>query len=275
MRLVFAADLHGDVERYAALGRLAADCGAGAIVLGGDLGPNSREAAPQVDFARGAFRSFLESVRAPVLAIPGNADWPAAVAVVEGLQAAGRIHLLGLTPFRLPGGPALVGYPKVPPKSSRRKDWERRDLAADAVPLQKPCYITTASGEPVPVGADYLDRLPGMEEELTSLGPEAVQAVWVIHAPPHGCGLDRTKRVHAGSRAVRGRIEALQPPLTLHGHIHEGPAVSGRWWERIGRTICVNPGKGEPPHAVVAEVQPDGAVVSLWHSVWGRAALEG
>jgi Icc-related predicted phosphoesterase len=40
-----------------------------------------------------------------------------------------------------------------------------------------------------------------------------------------------------GSTAVRNVIERHQPPLALHGHIHES-----RGEAKIGRTICLNPG---------------------------------
>jgi Icc-related predicted phosphoesterase len=31
--------------------------------------------------------------------------------------------------------------------------------------------------------------------------------------------------------------------LSLHGHIHESPEVSGRWYAKLGRTICIQPGQ--------------------------------
>jgi Icc-related predicted phosphoesterase len=40
-----------------------------------------------------------------------------------------------------------------------------------------------------------------------------------------------------GSRALKKFIEKRQPPLTLHGHVHESSGM-----ERLGRTIAVNPG---------------------------------
>jgi Icc-related predicted phosphoesterase len=40
-----------------------------------------------------------------------------------------------------------------------------------------------------------------------------------------------------GSTAVRTAIERHQPLLSLHGHIHESRGV-----QRIGRTVCINPG---------------------------------
>jgi Icc-related predicted phosphoesterase len=46
-----------------------------------------------------------------------------------------------------------------------------------------------------------------------------------------------------GSRAIRDFIAAGQPHLTLHGHIHEGPRLSGDYKDRIGKTLAVNPGQ--------------------------------
>ena len=42
---------------------------------------------------------------------------------------------------------------------------------------------------------------------------------------------------HVGSIAVRRFIEARQPLLTLHGHVHESSRLSGSWRERIGATL--------------------------------------
>jgi uncharacterized protein len=40
-----------------------------------------------------------------------------------------------------------------------------------------------------------------------------------------------------GSTAVRRAIEAYQPMVGLHGHIHESRGIA-----RIGRTVVINPG---------------------------------
>ncbi len=31
--------------------------------------------------------------------------------------------------------------------------------------------------------------------------------------------------------------------MTLHGHIHESPEVSGAYTDRIAETLCINPGQ--------------------------------
>jgi Icc-related predicted phosphoesterase len=43
--------------------------------------------------------------------------------------------------------------------------------------------------------------------------------------------------VPVGSRAVRDAILQYRPPLSLHGHIHEGKGAV-----KLGPTLAVNPG---------------------------------
>lgn len=77
------------------------------------------------------------------------------------------------------------------------------------------------------------------------------RAIFNIHVPPHGTGLDsapeledgtRLKRggtIHepVGSTAVHEAILEYQPLLGLHGHIHES-----RGAQRLERTLAINPG---------------------------------
>ncbi len=78
-------------------------------------------------------------------------------------------------------------------------------------------------------------------------------AIFNLHCPPYGSGLDLAPEVDenlrivsyggqphfipVGSRAVRSCIEDYQPLLGVHGHIHESRGVG-----TIGRTTCLNPG---------------------------------
>jgi Icc-related predicted phosphoesterase len=91
-----------------------------------------------------------------------------------------------------------------------------------------------------------------ISELLDSL-PEGRQAIMNFHCPPYGTGLDdapeldatlkpvirggRPSIVPVGSHAVRDAIKHYQPVVSLHGHIHESRGV-----QKIGRTLCVNPG---------------------------------
>ncbi len=76
-------------------------------------------------------------------------------------------------------------------------------------------------------------------------------AVFNLHAPPYGSGLDEAPEltkdlrpayagrslISVGSRAVLAVVEKHQPLLGLFGHIHEGKGA-----RKYRRTLCVNPG---------------------------------
>jgi Icc-related predicted phosphoesterase len=97
------------------------------------------------------------------------------------------------------------------------------------------------------------EELSKIVQNLASEVKNPSQAVFNLHAPPHGTFLDlapeldanlspvikagQPSMIHVGSVSVSQAIEKHQPLLGLHGHIHESKAV-----EKIGRTVCINPG---------------------------------
>ena len=96
---------------------------------------------------------------------------------------------------------------------------------------------------------DLAKLISGLVESL----PEGRQVIMNFHCPPYATGLDdapeldatlkpvirggRPSIVPVGSHAVRDAIKKYQPPVSLHGHIHES-----RGEVKIGRTVSVNPG---------------------------------
>ncbi|MDP9224456.1 MAG: metallophosphoesterase [Actinomycetota bacterium] len=97
------------------------------------------------------------------------------------------------------------------------------------------------------------ERLEAHLESLISEVEDPQQMILNLHVPPSNTAIDQAPRlddnlkpvvdggslvmISAGSRAVRNVIERYQPPLALHGHIHES-----RGAVKIGRTVCINPG---------------------------------
>jgi Icc-related predicted phosphoesterase len=62
--------------------------------------------------------------------------------------------------------------------------------------------------------------------------------------PPYNLGLDTCGHgEEVGSKAVYNFISEHQPLLSLHGHIHESPEVSGKWHAKLGNTVCIQPGQ--------------------------------
>lgn len=62
--------------------------------------------------------------------------------------------------------------------------------------------------------------------------------------PPSKLGLDVCRDGSTvGSDSVYDFIKNKQPLFSLHGHIHESPEVSGRWKNKVGNTIAIQPGQ--------------------------------
>lgn len=93
-------------------------------------------------------------------------------------------------------------------------------------------------------------------------------SIFNLHCPPINTLLDSAPKLNkdlrislremisAGSIAVRKAIEKYQPLLGLHGHIHES-----RGAEKIGRTLCLNPGSEYTEgilRAVIVDLEKEG-----------------
>lgn len=94
--------------------------------------------------------------------------------------------------------------------------------------------------------------------------------MFVCHAPPAESRLDRYYGNLAwGSKAVRATLEKHRPLLSLHGHIHESPEVTGEITDTIGGTTCVNPGQGRS-ELLYAMVELDAAKAKVVNVEHGR-----
>lgn len=89
--------------------------------------------------------------------------------------------------------------------------------------------------------------LPTLEDELAALPKprDPRKAIYVIHMPPAGLGLDVCANGdRPESLATYSFLKGMQPLLCFSGHIHESYIMSGIWQARIGKTIAVQPGQG-------------------------------
>ncbi|TNJ68125.1 hypothetical protein FE784_00210 [Paenibacillus hemerocallicola] len=270
MRAIYVADLHSDRKHYDELYTLLQENRIELLLIGGDLLAYSKSLAKQLDFIEHEWIDFVRSISIPILLIHGNIEWTGAVSRYEQLSRANVHTLLTLEPVEM-DRLAISGYGISNPSPFSRKDFERRDLKCDEFISNKSIYISTVNGQLVERDAHYLNRLPSMEDELEALSS---QGIWMMHAPPFETKLDVIQNgIHVGSKAIRKRIEQVQPALTLHGHIHESPYVSNSWFDRIGRTVCINPGQGADLHAVILDLRQNGELESAEHTIFGKAGL--
>jgi Icc-related predicted phosphoesterase len=103
-------------------------------------------------------------------------------------------------------------------------------------------------------------------ESVISKVKNPSQAVFAIHPPPYGSGLDEAPEltedlrpayagrsmIPVGSKAVMTVIDKYQPLLGLHGHIHESKGT-----RKYKKTLCINPG------SMYEQGMLNGAVIEL------------
>jgi Icc-related predicted phosphoesterase len=259
----FASDLHGRPDCYDKLIEAAAREAPAAVFLGGDLLPHPL-AAP--GFLTEVLIPRLERLRERMgegyprmFVILGNDD---PRSEEQEVQNAARRGLWEYAHDRRIawGRWEVVGYACVPPTPFQLKDWERYDVSRQLEPgcvAPEEGWHTVPPPEPPPHGPTIREDL----ERLAGHG-DLRQAVALVHTPPYNTTLDRAALdgrmvdhvpldVHVGSIALRRFIEARQPLLTLHGHIHESARLTGSWRERIGRTHLFSAAHDGPELALI------------------------
>lgn len=267
LKILHAADLHGNLSHYRKLLFLAEKEKADCIVMGGDLLPRGRPLAVLVEaqkrFIIDCLRPLLEKFREvnrekTIYLMMGNDDFAVNMDLLEEMEDEGLIKLLHLRTHHLTDSLSIAGYGCVPPTSFLIKDWERLDGERAAVPARSYQAYSSARDGIVPIDVrEWFISHNTIGEDLETLArlSEPASTVYVIHTPPLCTTLDvlRNGR-HAGSRLVRRFIEEYTPPLTLHGHIHESHRMTKELTDRIGGTICINAGQSEKVlHAVIID----------------------
>lgn len=106
-------------------------------------------------------------------------------------------------------------------------------------------------------------------EAVIAQAKDPSKAVFNLHAPPYGSGLDDAPEltkdmrpayagrslVPVGSKSVLAVIDKYQPLLGLHGHIHEGKGT-----RKYKKTLCINPGSMYEQgvlHGAIVELKPN------------------
>jgi Icc-related predicted phosphoesterase len=268
MRCVFTSDLHGDTDRYQKLGQIVAVERPDVLFLGGDLFPSTwppggtAARAFLADFLAPQLRALRANMRGAfprLLLIMGNDDERAAEPDLLEMEREGLLEYIHQK--RVPMGAFDVyGYACVPPSPFRLKDWERYDVSR----YVDPGCVSPEEGictYPISQEARRYSTIKTDLEQLVGSCP-LDRALFLFHAPAYDTRLDRAALdglrvdgvpvdVHVGSIAVRRFIEARQPLLTLHGHVHESPALSCSWQDRIGRTRLFSAAHAGPELAIV------------------------
>lgn len=235
MEIIYLTDVHGNVESYITALMIAIKKDIDHIIFGGDIAPNflgslNDYKSQQVIFTKNilvkVFKDFKkQNPGKNIYIMPGNDDTKEIMHILSIaekkkllMQLHGKIHKMD--------DYSIYGYSFVNPTPFFLKDWEKSEKE---------------------INKD-LSMITGIDMKKT---------VMAFHAPPFATNLDALHSgEHVGSIAIRKFIEKVQPLLTLHGHIHESPKMSGAIKDKIGKTICVNPGSsGAELHAAIIDLK--------------------
>ena len=135
-------------------------------------------------------------------------------------------------------------------------------------------------GNPTPWNCPRDVPEPALADKIAAVADKVAnpdRAIFNLHVPPHGTGLDFAPElddelrmvmsgagphmVPVGSTAVRDAIARYQPMLGLHGHIHESRGI-----RKIGSSVVANPGSeyGEGVlNGVLIELDPRRGIVHM------------
>ena len=277
MKILFTSDLHGKVNLCEQMFSLSKNKDAELIIMGGDILPT--EFGGLFDLAAGVSAyeksltiqlEFIDSYLTPRIKkfkkenpakeffyIPGNHDWNMAIIhLEEKLGEAINLHgrVVSFSEFD------FLGYACVTDSHFWVKDLVRRDVPADNGYAGRFSCVSTPLGMRLYKDTSYLNLNPSIEEELSIFKViNPAKTICVFHCPPFDTGIDTLHDGKPiGSKAIRYFIEKVQPSISLHGHIHEAPYMTGIYQTRIGKTISINPGHYKDDlHAVIIDLSND------------------
>jgi len=264
-RVVFTADIHGNEIQYKLLIDYAIKNNIESVIIGGDIALKGFDRdvyiQQQRKFLEKKLVGFLKelkkkSPKTTTYIMMGNDDAGVNMDVLEKYDDE-LFRLIHNKRLRINEDYDIVGYSFVPITPFGIKDWEKYDLSDVPKELRKKynerketgCRLqgfkSTKNGLKDFSFTENIEKTDSIQKDLAQelFTKNPIKTVYVMHSPPNATHLDITyNSYHVGSFAIREFIEKYQPYLTLHGHIHETVAISGKFWTQIGRTYSLTPG---------------------------------
>ncbi len=253
MKILYATDIHGSEWKYERIYKEAQLMNVDMVINGGDMLPLKGNILNQdkfiINFLDEYFSNFnSESIY--YITMLGNDDLQKFDDFFQSIcDKYDFIININSRKFEI-NNYEIIGMNLVPDLPFALKDRARKDTKEFEFPKQfgKPVVSRSNGWEKIDDWFSYVDTLPTIEEEMNNLvRPSAMEnAIYIIHTPPSNLFLDVCHDGRkVGSKAVYEFLKKNQPLLSFHGHIHESFEVSGKWYTKLGRTLCVQPGQSQ------------------------------
>ncbi len=251
MKVLYVTDLHGVKWKYEKILEIAKELQVKVVVNGGDMTPKNNNLFLQDKFISQYLNDYFyrfNSAKIHYLCYLGNDDLKIFDKLFDDICSKYPfIHHLAQRKYKI-GGYEFIGMNWIVDCPFRLKDRCRMDT--DDYIFQDQlgtALLSTCNGwNEIGNWFNYAKTLPTIEEELNQLvfPNNMKKSVYVIHMPPSKLGLDRCyDGMEVGSNAIYNFFKKHQPKLSLHGHIHESPDVTKKWYAKLGNTICIQPGQ--------------------------------
>ncbi|MFX1450813.1 MAG: metallophosphoesterase [Promethearchaeota archaeon] len=253
MKLLYVTDIHGIEWKHNKIFEIGSSLKADVVINGGDMLPFRGNLLHQDRFIIGFLDDYFsrfESEEIYYLCLLGNDD----LGIFDDLfqkicDKYSHVVNIAQTKFQIENSKyEFIGMNWVSDLPFGLKDRARKDTKDFILPKQiGKQYLSSPNGfKRLENWFLYIEDLPTIEDELKNLvkPSDISKTVYVFHNPPANLDLDVT---HAGqkvgSKAEFEFLKKNQAKLSLHGHIHESPDISGKWFSQLGKTICIQPGQ--------------------------------
>jgi len=255
MRFIYACDIHGDTNKYEKLFQKAKEENIEYIVFGGDLLPKRGiRVIIQPEFIKGFLNEYFKKLNdnnIKCILIPGNDDLEKFdIQINELCKRYTNIYNIDNKRVDIENV-SFIGLSKVldHPFGSKNRVLVEENLKMQPQ-LSKDIYINKDTAiitieEWEKYRQTNIDKMEDILSNLPEVDKEK-KTIYVFHNPPYGVGLDVCANgLQVGSKAIMKFLEDSNSYMSLHGHIHESPRISGIWYNELGKTICIQPGQTE------------------------------
>ena len=283
MKLLYVTDLHGIEWKYNEIFQVATSLKVNVVINGGDMLTFRGNLLHQDRFITGFLDDYFsrfEAMKVYYLGFLGNDD----LRIFDDLfqktcDKYSYVVNIAQTRFQIKGSKyEFIGMNWVTDLPFGLKDRARKDTKDFKFPKQiGKQYLSTLNGfKKIEDWFSYAENLPTIEDELRNLvkPSDMSNTVYIFHDPPTNLDLDVTRDGQkVGSKAEYAFLKINQPKLSLHGHIHESPDFSGKWYSQLGKTVCIQPGQSEQHEKYLSYVLVDLETMNIERKITKKILL--
>jgi len=254
MKILYTTDLHGNMWKYKQLKVAASEQKPDIIINGGDMMPtddhNIMNQGKFIETQLAEQMKYFGDQGIYYLCLPGNHDLPIFDSLFEETckKYPNAFFLdnrkIKIKDYEFIGMGLIVDFPF---------DWKDRCRMDDKnytpmEPFEKAVISEGTAMKEIKDWVGYIKKLATIEDELKKLvrPDNMANTIYVMHMPPSKIGLGFCDSdLEDGSNAIYEFLKLNQPKMSLHGHVHGSPEISGKWHNSVGKTVCIQPGQTE------------------------------